>query len=182
MEITLKNREKILSLLKEGVCPICGRAGLKIPLIHITRMHNINRIEFKNLITLGQRNGFLDQEYLKRKLEYAKNKQILSRFKNKPQKKEKSDTAKKAISYLAKQRYASGKIKLNKGNPDINSIIKAQSKPIVCIDSNGNEKQYANITEAAKEHGITIQAISKCLNGRSKTSAGYKWKYQNRED
>ena len=42
-----------------------------------------------------------------------------------------------------------------------------------------NEKNiiYASIQKAAEDTGVVITAISNCLNGRSKTCAGYTWSY-----
>ena len=37
--------------------------------------------------------------------------------------------------------------------------------------------KFDSITKAANHFGVSIQAISSCLNGRTKTSCGYEWKY-----
>jgi hypothetical protein len=38
---------------------------------------------------------------------------------------------------------------------------------------------YQSITEAAKDVNVTETAITNCIKGRSKSSAGYLWKYKN---
>lgn len=55
------------------------------------------------------------------------------------------------------------------------------NKPVAKIDKESNNilKMYNSISEASEDMEITIQAISRCLNGRSKTSKGYKWKFVN---
>lgn len=180
MEISIENRDKIIALLREGTCPICGKKGFKIPLVHVARAHGISRTEIKSMILLGQRNGFLDPEYRKRKTEYAQKQNILSQFKGKPQKFSSVDGS-KAISYSAKKRYKAGLIPLNKGNPDIDSIKKAQRKAIIGVNYDGDTIKYASIKEAAEAHGVTITAISNCLRGKSKTCAGCKWQYIKKE-
>lgn len=56
------------------------------------------------------------------------------------------------------------KKKINQIDPDTKSIINT----------------FNSITEAAKCMNIDISAISAALNGKSKTSCGYIWKYENR--
>jgi hypothetical protein len=40
-------------------------------------------------------------------------------------------------------------------------------------------KTFNSITEAAKKFGIRIGAISYALKSKSRTAAGFKWKYAN---
>lgn len=52
------------------------------------------------------------------------------------------------------------------------------SKPIKQFDKEGNFiKEFTGITQAAKELNLSSTAIGNCLNGRSKTSGGFIWKY-----
>ena len=44
--------------------------------------------------------------------------------------------------------------------------------------NNNYIKTWNSITEAAKAHNISIQAISRCLNGKSNSSANSYWKYE----
>lgn len=41
---------------------------------------------------------------------------------------------------------------------------------------------YESVSTAAKLHGVSFYAISKCATGINKTSAGYVWKYDKTED
>lgn len=54
------------------------------------------------------------------------------------------------------------------------------SRPIIQYDKSGNPlKEYDSATQAEKEiSGKLTGAISKCINGRSKTAYGYIWKYK----
>lgn len=52
------------------------------------------------------------------------------------------------------------------------------SKKIIQLDNDGNIiKEYKSIKEAGRQLKISHQAISDCLRGIQKHSAGYKWKY-----
>lgn len=72
------------------------------------------------------------------------------------------------------------------GRKNLSEIKKIQSKgntshntPVIAIDS---ERQisylFASVKEAAQTVGRVHTAISLALNGRTKTSAGYQWKYR----
>ena len=54
------------------------------------------------------------------------------------------------------------------------------SRQIIQYDRSGNPlKEYESATQAEKEiSGKFTGAISKCINGRSKTAYGYIWKYK----
>lgn len=65
----------------------------------------------------------------------------------------------------------------NKIPNKINKFINTSFQKIIQLDKNGNEiKIWDNQTIAAKEIGISTQAISQCAKGKSKTAGGYKWK------
>jgi len=53
------------------------------------------------------------------------------------------------------------------------------NKRIKKIDKKSNKliREYSSIHEAASDNHITVQAISRCLNGKCKTSAGFKWEF-----
>lgn len=52
-------------------------------------------------------------------------------------------------------------------------------KPITQLDLNGNIiKEWESHIQASKETGISIPCLNLCLNGKSKTSGGYKWAYK----
>ena len=56
---------------------------------------------------------------------------------------------------------------------------KKMSKAIIQMDLEGNKiKEWDSIKSAAEHFGISTPSICICLAGRSKTSAGYKWKYK----
>lgn len=55
-----------------------------------------------------------------------------------------------------------------------NEKVKAFSKKILCVELN---QIFQSITEAARYFGVSIQNISRCLHGHSKTACGYHWQY-----
>lgn len=107
----------------------------------------------------------------KGKIRSMETKQKLSNiFKGKPsgaKGKKWSDFAKKLVSLS------------RKGKPSTNQC------PVLQYDKEGNFiKEWHNITEALKFYnfGNNSGAISNCLNGRSKTAKGFKWKYKNKNN
>lgn len=52
------------------------------------------------------------------------------------------------------------------------------SKRIEQYDLEGNLiRTYKSLSEAARDNGYTIQNISYCINGKTKTAYGYVWKF-----
>lgn len=49
-------------------------------------------------------------------------------------------------------------------------------KKVRCVDTN---IVYDSLHEAAEKMNVCVTAISNCLNGRAKSSCGYKWEYVN---
>jgi group I intron endonuclease len=55
-----------------------------------------------------------------------------------------------------------------------NENMHPNSKKVICVDTG---VIYNTITDAANELGVTKQAISNAIRGKSKTCKGYKWSY-----
>ena len=53
-------------------------------------------------------------------------------------------------------------------------ISEANAKAVICIETG---TVYSSGTEAAKAIGVSQEAVSNVLRGKSKTSGGYHWKY-----
>ena len=72
-------------------------------------------------------------------------------------------------------------------NKHIRALETRMKKHIGCrkiLQLNENEeiiKEYFSISQASKEMKVSNQAISDCLRGIQKHSAGYKWKYADEE-
>lgn len=66
-----------------------------------------------------------------------------------------------------------------KGGGNIQSKLVC-SKPILQYDKSNNFLlKYDSIKDAHRKTGILAESISNCLRGKSKTSGGFIWKYQN---
>ena len=54
-----------------------------------------------------------------------------------------------------------------------------QMRPVVQIDTSGEfVAEYCSVHGAARHIGVSKQALASCLRGKSKTCAGYVWKYK----
>lgn len=54
---------------------------------------------------------------------------------------------------------------------------KARSKPVIAINSLGEERKYSSGRAAAKDLGIAHSGVTYCLSGKRKTSGGYRFRY-----
>ena len=59
------------------------------------------------------------------------------------------------------------------------NINYSKTKKVICLETG---IIYNSIKEAAKALDITPQAISCCLVGRTKTCAGYHWRYYDQKE
>lgn len=106
-----------------------------------------------------------------------------------------SDQAKKSISEFQKNRKRTNhtedaKIKMRESakgrkmwNAIYASVLSRIGKPSknrvkISCEINGVTFLFNSIKEASLETSISITSINNCLKGRSKTSGGYKWEYQ----
>lgn len=62
-------------------------------------------------------------------------------------------------------------------NGNRNRIAAKHRKKIIAHMNGFIFGRYNSISDAAKSNGVSMQAISRCLNGKSKTSCGYEWSY-----
>ena len=58
-------------------------------------------------------------------------------------------------------------------------ILIGQSKSVIKIDKNGNEKEYHSGKEAERQTGIHDGNISLVCCGKRKTAGGFRWKFKN---
>ena len=60
--------------------------------------------------------------------------------------------------------------------------VKARQKPVLQIDEAGNVvKRYESLTQAARENGVTKQAIRAVCTGLCNTACGFRWSYENED-
>lgn len=64
----------------------------------------------------------------------------------------------------------------------IKLAIKAQEKPVVCVDDNGVERWFKSSMAAARATGTSFSSISMVLHGyRIKKAGGMRWRFANEE-
>ena len=54
---------------------------------------------------------------------------------------------------------------------------KYSNRTVIQVDKNNVVTKHKNLTEAAKNSGISISNIDHCLIGNTKSAGGYKWYY-----
>lgn len=54
------SKEKFISLLNNGVCPVCNKNGFKKVLIHIQHAHGVNQVEVKDMLFISRSKSFCD--------------------------------------------------------------------------------------------------------------------------
>ena len=60
----------------------------------------------------------------------------------------------------------------------IRKAMKAQEKPVVCIDDNGVERLFKSSAEAARVTGVNFTSISMVLHGyRIRRAGGFRWRF-----
>ena len=67
----------------------------------------------------------------------------------------------------------------NKTNGNGYKIVSLCKKILQLDDNNKIINVFPSISEASRQLKVSYQAISDCLKGKQKHSAGYKWKYAN---
>lgn len=173
MEINVENREEIIALLEQGICPICGRDSFKVPLLHIVQAHGIPQNKLKDTLMISQIRGFSDKELHNKRSIIAKERLAAGILYPKPQKGKKHGKAtKEKMAYMAKTK--------NKSQSGITAAKKVRSKPVCRILESGEvDKIYSSISEAARDNDIRISSIARAVTGEYATAGGYRWKLKN---
>ncbi len=186
MEITLENKEKIIALLREGICPICGNK-YKNPLCHLNKKHGIPKKQLKDTLLIKQKSSFV-APYLSEKLrETAIKHNLVSHM-------HAAERVNPDITDAAREKHRISMSNQWKRNPALREAsrkniqkagkksAKSRRKPVIRIDDDGNTTLYDSIKDAANANGVPSSSVISCLKGISHKSAGYKWKYKNKED
>jgi hypothetical protein len=182
MEISLENREKIIALLKEGTCPICGRKGFGNPLGHINRTHGISKNEVKDALMISHLCGFAGEKLSQASRESAKKNRAAGKWyvgQNKGNKGH-TKTTKDKLAFIQKEAFKKNPDLLMKFKEGNKNAHKRQEKPVLRISPNGDIKEYRGVNYAARALGIDASSISKAIRGKNGRTyvAGYKWKFK----
>ena len=181
MDITLENRDRVIALLREGTCPICGKKYAN-PLIHIAKMHGIPAKEFKDALLLRRNRGFASPEVSE------KCRQVALRSNNARNltpgnELKKTGLEKRKQQFATKDHYRKhpehlkafkeGQRKSAKKAARASAVV--TQKPVVRVSETGEIKEYKSISDAARENKISTGNISSCINGKYRTAGGYFW-------
>ena len=79
MEITIENKDKIIALLREGVCPLCNKSHVE-PLKHLSRTHKMLAKEIKDALLLPRDYSFTTEELSERYRQNAIKHNFKSKF------------------------------------------------------------------------------------------------------
>jgi hypothetical protein len=182
MEISLENREKIIALLKEGTCPICGRKGFGNPLVHINRTHGMSKNEVKDALMISHLCGFAGEKLSQTSRETAKKNRAAGKWYVGQNKGNKGHTkaTKEKQAFIQKEIFKQNPNLLLKFKEGSKNANKRQEKPVLRISPNGDIKEYQGVSYAARALGIDASSISKAIRGKNGRTyvAGYKWKYK----
>lgn len=181
MDITLENRDRIIALLREGICPICGKKYAN-PLIHISKTHGIPAEEFKDTLLLRRNRGFASPEVSEKyrqvaiRSNHAKNLTPGNKLKKTSIEKRKQQFAikdhyKKHPEHL--KAFKEGQRKNAKKAARTSAVV--TQKPVVRVSETGEIKHYKSISDAARENKISTGSICRCISGKYRTAGGYFW-------
>ena len=181
MEISIENREKIIAMLSQGICPICNKSYLE-PLRHISRSHGISAREIKDALLLPRSSSFIPQEQSEKYRQNAIEHDFKSRFVPGKTKKPDSNTREKmrekAISRLKERPELLQAFKEGKKKAQSNAIERSNEtnrKSVMKISPNGEIKAYKSMADAERDGNVHNSNISRCIKYKRLDSRGNRW-------
>lgn len=158
MDICTENREKIISLLQSGICPICGEKHVN-PLLHIRKKHGITPREIRNTLLIKTKTSFIDPD-LRQVMSNAaiQNNKVLAMAGVRPT--HPSPTRLKSISARQNGKHIDNK------------------KAIVKTLPSGEIKIYKSMIEAGADNNVHYSTISLCIKENRLDKKGNKWSYK----
>jgi len=182
MEINLENKNIAITLLNQGICPICNKSYIEV-LKHIVRSHKITAKEIKDILLLPYSFTFISNEQSEKYRQNA----IKHDFKSKLI----SDRKGKKLNIITKEKMKEKAILRLKENPNYLQVFKegaqkARNKAIeksneVCkkavirISPDRDIKIYESMTDAARDGNTYVSNISRCIKNNKLDCRGNKW-------
>jgi len=173
LEISLENRDKIIAMLDMGICPVCGKANLKLPLQHLRIGHQICAAELRCALVIPNRHTFASQDFSEKISESNIRRNDIDKLNaNLPPLNERiklviAATKKFKNTPESKQRYGD----LARQGQD------AAKKSVIRIDKENKSVTFDSTVSAAKSTGLHPTSVYRALTGKYKTAGGYRWKY-----
>lgn len=182
MDITLENKEKIITLLREGICPICGNK-YKNPLCHINKKHGISKNQLKDTLLIRQKSSFVSPD-LSEKLRKTAIKHNLVSYMHAAERvnPDITDAAREKHRISMSDQWKRNSAALREASRENiqkagKKSAKSRQKPVIRITDDGQTTLYDSIKDAANANGVPSSSIISCLKGISHKSAGHKWQY-----
>lgn len=167
MDINSDNKEKIIALLNQGICPLCGKTYLVV-LRHISRSHKIPASELKDILLLNRKISFLPPELSEKYRQIAIKNDLKSNL---------IPGLKKNPESLTKEKMKGKQFLHLKECPEhLRTLHNSIKNPVVRISEN-EIKTYESIEEAAKDNNLHISTISRYVRHNRLDLQGNKWLY-----
>lgn len=168
MEISPGNKEQIVALLNQGICPFCGKTYLVI-LRHISRKHGIPAKELKDILLLPHKSSFLPSEQSEKYRQIAIKNDLKSNL---------IPGLKKNPEPLTRQKMKGGAVSHLKEHPEHLQVLrKSKHRAVIRISANSEIKTYESIEEAAKDNNLNVTTISRYVRHKRLDRQGNKWVY-----
>lgn len=144
MEISLANRDAIVALLREGICPLCGGKYVN-PLLHISKKHGIKPREIREALLIKVKTSFVSQELREAMSNNAIKRNAVLPMHNADKKEYPKPTKLKTIAAQENGKHINNKKAIKRISPD------------------GEIKIYKSMLEAGKDNNIDYSTISHCI-------------------
>lgn len=173
MDINLENKDKIIALLMQGICPLCKKKCGFI-LNHISRIHGITANELKDTLLISRRSSFIPTEQSEKYRQIAiKNnlsENLIPGRKGNP-----ALLTREKMKNITESHY--------KEHPEHREVIREKAKrPVVKISPNGEMKVYDSIINAAKANSLNSSTISRYVRHKRLDQYGNRWNYAERKE
>lgn len=168
MEISLENKDKIITLLQQGICPICGKKCGFI-LNHISHKHGISADELKDTLLISRRHSFIPPEQSEKYRMIA----IENNYVDKliPGRKYNSQLTREKMKEITIEHY-------KKDLSHRNILRKKAEKAVARISPAGKITEYDSIENAAKNMKLERGTISRYIRHKRLDKNGNRWIYK----
>lgn len=172
MNISLENKEKIVALIKQGICPVCNKSFLVV-LRHISRSHGIPARDLKDILLLSRRSSFISAEQSEKYRQIAVINNLGANLV--PGRKVEAEP-------LTREKVKEKMFSHYKSDTEHRNIIREKAKKAVMrISSNKIVKEYDSIESAAKDVKLNRSTISRYIRYKRLDKQGGSWIYKRSE-
>jgi hypothetical protein len=183
MDIALENKDKIVALLNQGVCPLCNGKYVN-PLKHIARTHAIPANDLKDTLLLPRKTSFLPPEQSDKHRQTAIEHDFKSTFSS-------ARNRKDHLSELTREKMKVKRLEVIKDSPELlekfkeganRARVQAVSnsneinrRSVIRISPDGVVRTYKSMSEAGRDTGLDSSNVSRCIKYNRLDHFGNKW-------